>query len=122
MPLGRGATGPCVQSEHGLLLVEGLDLDVAIPDFAVVALEHEWTGIGDAAGQRAAGHLHERLVVVEDIPAFVCANCGERYYDDQTAIGLDLLRGTGFPAECARAVLQVEVFSFGDGPHARATS
>ncbi len=63
----------------------------------------------------------ERLVVVEDIPALVCRGCGERFYDDETAIRLDMLRGTGFPAGRAARQMNVEVFrlpepgSSGDG-------
>lgn len=63
----------------------------------------------------------ERLVVVEDIPALVCRGCGERFYDDETAIRLDMLRGTGFPAARAARQMNVEVFrlpgsgSRGDG-------
>jgi len=53
-------------------------------------------------------------VVVEDIPALVCGACAEQFYDDTTVVGLDLLRGEGFPAEKARAELRVPVFSFGD--------
>jgi len=65
-------------------------------------------------------HVHsafwqdDRLVVVEDIPAFVCGACAEQFYDDATVVGLDLLRGEGFPSEKARAELRVPVFSFGD--------
>jgi hypothetical protein len=52
---------------------------------------------------------------VEGIPAFVCGACAEQFYDDATVVGLDLLRGGGFPAEKARTELRVPVFSFGDG-------
>ena len=64
---------------------------------------------------RSAFWQEERLVVVQDIPALVCETCGEQFYDDATAIALDLLRGAGFPRERARAVLEVDVFSFDDG-------
>ena len=63
---------------------------------------------------RSAFWQDDRLVVVEDIPALVCGACAEQYYDDTTVVGLDLLRGEGFPAEKARAELRVPVFSFGD--------
>ena len=63
---------------------------------------------------RSAFWQDERLVVVEGIPALVCGACAERFYDDTTVVGLDLLRGGGFPAEKARAELRVPVFSFGD--------
>lgn len=63
---------------------------------------------------RSAFWQDERLVVVVDIPAMVCGACGEQFYDDDTVIQLDLLRGEGFPAQKARAELRVPVFSFGD--------
>ena len=63
---------------------------------------------------RSAFWHDERLVVVEGIPAMLCEQCGERFYDDATAIGLDLLRGTGFPPERARRAIEVPVFEFGD--------
>jgi len=52
--------------------------------------------------------------VVEDVPAMVCDACHEQFYDDQTMVVLDLLRGDGFPAEKARRELRVPVFSFKD--------
>ncbi len=67
-----------------------------------------------ASRVRSAFWHDERLVVVEDIPALVCAACGERFYDDATVIALDLLRGRGFPPERARAELRVGVFSLDD--------
>ncbi|MGY3617072.1 YgiT-type zinc finger protein [Bradyrhizobium sp. USDA 10063] len=60
---------------------------------------------------RSAFFHRDRLVVVEDIPALVCANCGEQFYDDQTVVMLDLLRGEGFPAEKACECISVPVFS-----------
>ena len=63
---------------------------------------------------RSAFWQDDRLVVVEDIPALVCGACAEQFYDDTTVVGLDLLRGEGFPAEKARTALNVPVFSFGD--------
>ena len=72
-----------------------------------------------ASQVRSAFWQDDRLVVVEGIPALVCAACAERFYDDKTVIGLDLLRGGGFPAEKARAELRVPVFSFGNGAAAK---
>ena len=63
---------------------------------------------------RSAFWQDERLVVVEEIPALVCGACAEQFYDDSTVVGLDLLRGEGFPAEKARARMRVPVFSFAD--------
>lgn len=71
---------------------------------------------------RSAFWHDDRLVVVEDIPTIVCVTCGEQFYDDETVVGLDLLRGGGFPAEDARAELRVPVFSFGAGAAEKAES
>ena len=65
---------------------------------------------------RSAFWHDDRLVVVEDIPAMVCSACGEQFYEDNTVVVLDLLRGGGFPADRARGELSVPVFSFFDGP------
>jgi hypothetical protein len=63
---------------------------------------------------RSAFFHEDRLVVVEDIPALVCASCNEQFYDDRTVVMLDLLRGDGFPEEDAREEIRVPVFSFRD--------
>jgi len=65
---------------------------------------------------RSAFWQDERLVVVEDIPALVCDACGERFYDDATAMRLDLMRGEGFPPQNARREVVASVFSFADRP------
>jgi YgiT-type zinc finger domain-containing protein len=67
-----------------------------------------------AARVRSAFWHEDRLVVVEGIPALVCDDCQERFYDDGTIVRLDLLRGAGFPAEQACGELRVPVFSLGD--------
>lgn len=63
---------------------------------------------------RSAFWHGDRLVVVEDIPAAVCGNCHEQFYDDVTVMQIDLLRGNGFPAEKAHGELQAPVFSLRD--------
>lgn len=65
-------------------------------------------------GIRSAFWHHDRLVVVEDVPAIVCDACHEQFFDDGTVVVLDLLRGEGFPPEKARGELRVPVFSFRD--------
>ncbi len=65
---------------------------------------------------RSAFWHDERLVVVDNIPALVCEQCGEQFYDDRVAIGLDLLRGSGFPREAAVRTLGVPVFDYGARP------
>ncbi len=54
----------------------------------------------------------DSLVVVEEIPAVVCEDCGERFFDDATATILDLMHGDGFPPAQACGHLHVPVFSF----------
>ena len=56
-----------------------------------------WTGTG--------------LVAVEDIPARVCRECKETYYDAQTARKIMELTGEGPPADKAKRELTVPVFS-----------
>jgi YgiT-type zinc finger domain-containing protein len=61
---------------------------------------------------RSAFWHDERLVVVDKIPALLCEQCGELFYDDRVAIGLDLLRGDGFPREGATRTIEVPVFDY----------
>jgi YgiT-type zinc finger domain-containing protein len=61
---------------------------------------------------RSAFWNGEQLVVVQGIPALVCEDCGEQYFDDQTVVQLDLLRGAGFPTSEATAEIVVPVFSW----------
>ncbi len=63
---------------------------------------------------RSAFWEGERLVIVEDIPALVCADCKEHFYDEATTMVLDLLRGDGFPEARAKSMMSVPVFSFGE--------
>lgn len=64
---------------------------------------------------RSAFWHGEQLVVVEGIPALECAGCHERFFDDDVAIRLDLLKGAGFPSSMATSQLTVPVFSFDAG-------
>ncbi|MDX1779875.1 MAG: type II toxin-antitoxin system MqsA family antitoxin [Thalassovita sp.] len=64
---------------------------------------------------KAAFWEGERLVIVDGIPALVCQSCGERYYEDETAMKLDFMRGTGFPPDRAAQTMTVPVFQF-DAP------
>jgi YgiT-type zinc finger domain-containing protein len=66
----------------------------------------------NAAEVKTAIWHGSKLVVVEDVPAYVCDQCGEQYYRDETAIVLDMMRGDGFdPAEASRK-MDVPVFGF----------
>lgn len=53
-----------------------------------------------------------KLVVVEDVPAFLCDQCGEQYYEDETAMVLDMMRGDGFDPSGASRTMEVPVFGF----------
>ncbi|WP_417669652.1 type II toxin-antitoxin system MqsA family antitoxin [Roseibium sp.] len=61
---------------------------------------------------KAAFWEGEQLVIVDNIPAFVCQSCGEKYYEDETAMKLDFLRGTGFPPDKAAGAMSVPVFNY----------
>lgn len=54
----------------------------------------------------------DALVVVEDIPALVCQSCGERYFEDETAMALDLMRGGQGAGRPPARVLSVPVYTF----------
>ena len=64
---------------------------------------------------RSAFWHGERLVVVEDISAAVCGGCGEQFFDDQTVMLLDMLRGEGFPTAKASGEMVASVFSLKAG-------
>jgi YgiT-type zinc finger domain-containing protein len=76
----------------------------------------EQCGSADIHGEsvRSAFWHGDRLVVVEDVPALVCRNCREQFFDDATVLLIDLLRGEGFPPDQARRELRVPVFSYRD--------
>lgn len=41
-----------------------------------------------------------KLIIVEDVPAEVCTQCGEQYFDPQTSLALDrILDAQTFPGE-----------------------
>jgi YgiT-type zinc finger domain-containing protein len=54
---------------------------------------------------------NEGPVIVEDIPAHVCASCMEQFYDDDVGDALRRLAEEGFPAEAVKTSISVPVFS-----------
>jgi YgiT-type zinc finger domain-containing protein len=52
------------------------------------------------------------LVAIEDIPARVCEQCGEQFYDEATARKIEKLVGS--PAEAAKRHVLVPVFSLSE--------
>jgi YgiT-type zinc finger domain-containing protein len=53
----------------------------------------------------------DRVAIVEDIPAHVCAACMEQFYDDEVSEALRRLAEEGFPASQATREISVPVFS-----------
>lgn len=53
----------------------------------------------------------ERLSVVEDVPAQICDNCMEQFYDDTTTEAVRRLNEQGFPPGSATREILVSVFS-----------
>lgn len=54
----------------------------------------------------------DSLALVEDVPALVCRNCGEQYFEADTCRKLDKLRTT--PPR-ARKTIEVPVYRFSEG-------
>lgn len=54
----------------------------------------------------------DRLVVVSAVPALVCDACGERFFETETAMALDRIRGGGLVDARAIRRLDVPVFDF----------
>jgi len=59
------------------------------------------------------------LMVIRNIPAMVCPTCGEEYVADETALGLDRMRGNGFSLHSASERMIVPVFEYteNEGTH-----
>jgi YgiT-type zinc finger domain-containing protein len=53
----------------------------------------------------------DRVAIVEDIPAHVCGECLEQFYDDAVSEALRRLAEEGFPAAKAEREISVPVFS-----------
>lgn len=53
----------------------------------------------------------EDLALVENVPAFVCGNCGETYFEAYVCLQLDRLREN---APAAPRTISVPVYSFAD--------
>jgi YgiT-type zinc finger domain-containing protein len=53
----------------------------------------------------------DRVAIVENIPAHVCSECMEQFYDDDVSEALRRLAEEGFPADRATREIVVPVFS-----------
>lgn len=59
---------------------------------------------------KSAFWVDRGLVAVEDIPARVCTECGEQFYNDETTRKIDALMEQDFPPEKASREIAVPVF------------
>ena len=82
-------------------------------DFQVVC-DHCTSGILRPTHIRTAFWQGDSLVVVRNIPAMVCPDCGEEYVADPTVVQLDRLRGRGFASAERVGQMVVPVIDFGD--------
>jgi YgiT-type zinc finger domain-containing protein len=82
-----------------------------MPEAQDLALCPRCNVVMDQARVRTAVWQGERLAVVEDIPAHVCPNCLEQYYDDDVSDALRRLNEEGFPTASAEKTVTVPVFS-----------
>ncbi len=57
---------------------------------------------------------YDRLVIVEDVPAYICQNCGEQYYSEETEAKLTGLTSRRFPKELQVRIEEVPVYSLND--------
>lgn len=54
----------------------------------------------------------DRLVVIDGVPARVCGDCFEQFFDDAVNFTIDALRGRRFPEDRADRMLRVPVFAY----------
>ncbi len=85
----------------------------ALPVDFQVACDHCPNGILRPTRIRTAFWRGDSLIVVQNIPAMVCPDCGEEYVADPTVVQLDRMRGTGFGGLERVETLSVPVFDFG---------
>lgn len=90
-------------------------IDQRLPvDFGVVCDKCS-TGILRPTRIRTAFWRGDSLIVVLNIPAMVCPDCGEEYVADPTVVQLDRMRGNGFGTHEVIEKMTVPVFDFGGG-------
>jgi len=52
------------------------------------------------------------LVVIEGIPALVCSSCGERYFEDKTAMAIDMMQAGKGNDHTPERMMSVPVYAF----------
>jgi hypothetical protein len=55
--------------------------------------------------------VNEKLIVIENVQALVCEECGEKYYDAETALKLDEFLYETKPDR----IIEVPVFEYKEG-------
>jgi hypothetical protein len=55
--------------------------------------------------------VNEKLIVIENVQALVCEECGEKYYDAETELKLDEFLHETKPDR----IIEVPVFEFKEG-------
>lgn len=65
----------------------------------------------EAATVRTAVWRGDRLFVVEDIPAQICAHCKEQFYDEAVTEALRRLTAEAFASATARREILVPIYS-----------
>ena len=53
----------------------------------------------------------ERLVIIENVPAQICKECKEHYYEQAVRLHVEVLRSKAFPVEEAARTVETPVFS-----------
>ena len=56
----------------------------------------------------------ERPIIIENVPARVCRECSEQFYDQDTRLQIEKLRSDGFPKESADRIVETPVFVLPD--------
>jgi YgiT-type zinc finger domain-containing protein len=51
------------------------------------------------------------IVIIEDVPARICVECYEQFYDEATTFEIQKLRKEGFPRHLAKSTAEALVFS-----------
>lgn len=71
-------------------------------------------GVGDLQHKKIETAFWRKsgIVIIRNIPGMACPICGEEFVADKTALGLDRMRGKGFPEEDAVDHLVVPVFDY----------
>lgn len=73
-------------------------------------------GLGDLQHKKIETAFWRKsgIVIIRNIPGMGCPICGEEFVADKTALGLDRLRGNGFPQTDAVDTMVVPVFEYRD--------